>query len=171
MAVIHCNAQTAPTHVLQKLSQTCMVITTNTGRVYKPKECERLILYLKDLNLPKPDKWGTSQLVAFVQQVRRMPLSFEILQEMIRFESIRGIPSESTINLHSNIQIGWINHRHKRTRRGGGGLGGGGPPNFREIFKNQPISGKFFSISRAKMLANNGLCVGPPPRFFRPVRL
>ena len=75
MAVIHCNAQTAPTHVLQKLSQTCMVITTNTGRVYKPKECERLILYLKDLNLPKPDKWGTSQLVAFVQQVGH-PLNF-----------------------------------------------------------------------------------------------
>ncbi len=69
VAVIHCNAQTSPLHVIQKLSQTCMVITTNTGRVYKPKECEKLILYFKDLNLPKPDKWGTSQLVAFLQQV------------------------------------------------------------------------------------------------------
>ena len=69
MAIIHCNAQTSPLHVIQKLTQTCMVITTNTGRVYKPKDCERLILYLKDLNLPKPDKWGTSQLVAFLQQV------------------------------------------------------------------------------------------------------
>ena len=46
-----------------------MSISTNTGRVYKPKDCERLILYLKDINLPKPDKWGTSQLVAFLQQV------------------------------------------------------------------------------------------------------
>ena len=27
-------------------------------------------LYLKALNLPKPDKWGTSQLIAFLQQVR-----------------------------------------------------------------------------------------------------
>ena len=69
VAIIHCNAQTSPLHVIQKLTQTCMAITTNTGRVYKPKECERLILYLKDLNLPKPDKWGTSQLVAFLQQV------------------------------------------------------------------------------------------------------
>ena len=46
-----------------------MIISTNTGRVYRPKDCERLIVYLKDLNLPKPDKWGTSQLIAFLQQV------------------------------------------------------------------------------------------------------
>lgn len=46
-----------------------MVISSNTGRVYRPKDCERLILYLKDVNLPKPDKWGTSQLIAFLQQV------------------------------------------------------------------------------------------------------
>ena len=49
--------------------QVCMVISTNMGRVYRPRDCERLILYLKDVNLPKPDKWGTSQLIAFLQQV------------------------------------------------------------------------------------------------------
>ena len=69
VATIHCNAQTSPLHVLQKLSQTCMTVSTNNGRVYRPKDCERLVLYLKDLNLPKLDKWGTSQLVAFLQQV------------------------------------------------------------------------------------------------------
>ena len=88
VAVIHCSAQTTATHVLQKLAQVslsqlyrqcvycvslntkvCMVISTNTGRVYRPRDCERLILFLKDLNLPKPDKWGTSQLIAFLQQV------------------------------------------------------------------------------------------------------
>ena len=69
MAVVHCSAQTNATHLLQKLSQTCMVLSTNTGRVYRPKDCERLVLYLKDVNLPKPDKWGTSQIIAFLQQV------------------------------------------------------------------------------------------------------
>ena len=50
-------------------SQVCMVILTNTGRVfmYRPRDCEKLIIYLKDIN---PDKWGTSQLIAFLQQVR-----------------------------------------------------------------------------------------------------
>ena len=87
VAVIHCSAQTTATHVLQKLAQVnfillqtcisvyvmqvCMVISTNTGRVYRPRDCERLILFLKDINLPKPDKWGTSQLISFLQQVNK----------------------------------------------------------------------------------------------------
>ena len=76
VAVVHCSAQTSPSHVLQKLGQMCMVISSNTGRVYRPKDCDRLILYLKDLNLPKPDKWGTSQLIAFLHQVlSQLPLS------------------------------------------------------------------------------------------------
>ena len=69
VAVVHCSAQTNPSHILQKLGQMCMVISSNTGRVYQPKDCERLILFLKDINLPKPDKWGTSQIVAFLHQV------------------------------------------------------------------------------------------------------
>ena len=76
VAVVHCSAQTSPMHVLQKLQQSCMVISSNTGRVYRPKDCERLVLYLKDLNLPKPDKWGTSQLIAFLQQVKLVWLTY-----------------------------------------------------------------------------------------------
>ena len=68
VAIINCSTQTTPQHVLEKLYQTCMVINTNTGRVLRPKEAERLILYLKDLNLPKPDKWGTCQLISFLQE-------------------------------------------------------------------------------------------------------
>ncbi|XP_069679211.1 cytoplasmic dynein 2 heavy chain 1 isoform X2 [Periplaneta americana] len=69
VATIHCSAQITPEHVLQKLSQMCMVISSNTGRVYRPKNSEHLILYFKDLNLARPDKWGTSMLIAFLQQV------------------------------------------------------------------------------------------------------
>ena len=78
--MVHCSAQTSPMHVLQKLQQSCMVISSNTGRVYRPKDCERLVLYLKDLNLPKPDKWGTSQLIAFLQQVKTFFLEYDIVQ-------------------------------------------------------------------------------------------
>lgn len=71
VAVVHCSAQTSSRHVLQKLSQTCLLLSSNTGRVFRPKDCENLVLYLKDINLPKPDKWGTSNLTAFLQQVKR----------------------------------------------------------------------------------------------------
>jgi dynein heavy chain 2 len=45
------------------------VFTTNVGRVLRPKEGDRLILYLKDLNLPRPDKYETIQLISFLQQL------------------------------------------------------------------------------------------------------
>lgn len=50
----------------------CVISTTSkmsSGRVLRPKEGDQLILYLRDLNLPKPDKWGSCQLIAFLQQV------------------------------------------------------------------------------------------------------
>lgn len=72
VAVVHCSAQTSSRHVLQKLGQTCLLLSSNTGRVFRPKDCENLVLYLKDINLPKPDKWGTSNLTAFLQQVKRI---------------------------------------------------------------------------------------------------
>jgi dynein heavy chain 2, cytosolic len=72
VAVIHCSAQTNPSNVVQKLAQTCIQLSSISGRTFKPKECENLILFLKDINLPKPDKWGTSQLITFLQQVLKI---------------------------------------------------------------------------------------------------
>ncbi|CAB1348217.1 unnamed protein product [Coregonus sp. 'balchen'] len=77
-AVVRCSAQTSSRHVLQKLSQTCLLLSSNTGRAYRPKDCENLVLYLKDINLPKPDKWGTSNLIAFLQQ-RVGPENFQVV--------------------------------------------------------------------------------------------
>ena len=68
VAVVHCNGETSSAHVLQKLRQFCSVVNGAQGRVYRPKSARRLILYLKDINLPKPDKYNTSQIIAFLQQ-------------------------------------------------------------------------------------------------------
>lgn len=69
IATIHCSAQTKASHVIQRLSEACASFSTSTGRVLRPKEGDRLILWLKDLNLPKPDMYDTIQLVAFLQQL------------------------------------------------------------------------------------------------------
>eukprot|EP00658_Telonema_sp_P-2_P013521 TRINITY_DN15121_c0_g3_i2.p1 TRINITY_DN15121_c0_g3~~TRINITY_DN15121_c0_g3_i2.p1 ORF type:complete len:1979 (+),score=626.76 TRINITY_DN15121_c0_g3_i2:168-6104(+) len=69
VAVVNCSAQTVAVHVIQKLKQMCQMFNTNQGKVLRPKEAERLILHLKDLNLPKPDKYGTVQLHSFLQQL------------------------------------------------------------------------------------------------------
>ncbi|KAA3681038.1 dynein heavy chain 2, cytosolic [Paragonimus westermani] len=74
VATVQCSAQTTPGQLLEKLAQCCITVTcsaasTIAGRVLRPREGERLILYLRDLNLPKPDKWGSCQLTAFLQQL------------------------------------------------------------------------------------------------------
>ncbi|XP_053400577.1 cytoplasmic dynein 2 heavy chain 1-like [Mercenaria mercenaria] len=108
VAVVHCSAQTSPTHVLQKLSQTCMVLNTNTGRVYRPKDCERLVLYLKDINLPKPDKWGTCQLIAFLQQVVTYNGFYDSNLEWVGLEGVQIVAS-----MNAGTSLG----RHKLTPR------------------------------------------------------
>ncbi|XP_076138461.1 cytoplasmic dynein 2 heavy chain 1 [Alosa pseudoharengus] len=95
VAVVHCSAQTSSRHVLQKLTQTCLVISSNTGRVYRPKDCERLVLYLKDINLPKPDKWGTSNLIAFLQQVLTYQGFYDENLEWVGLEGIQIVASMS----------------------------------------------------------------------------
>ncbi|XP_019521077.1 PREDICTED: cytoplasmic dynein 2 heavy chain 1 [Hipposideros armiger] len=108
IATVHCSAQTTSQHLLQKLSQTCMVISTNTGRVYRPKDCERLVLYLKDINLPKLDKWGTSTLVAFLQQVLTYQGFYDENLEWVGLENIQIVASMS-----AGGRLG----RHKLTTR------------------------------------------------------
>ncbi|XP_063807614.1 cytoplasmic dynein 2 heavy chain 1 isoform X2 [Pseudophryne corroboree] len=108
IAIVHCSAQTSSRHVLQKLTQTCLVITTNTGRVYRPKDCERLVLYLKDINLPKPDKWGTNTLVAFLQQVLTYHGFYDDNLEWVGLENIQIVASMSA---------GGTIGRHKLTTR------------------------------------------------------
>jgi dynein heavy chain 2 len=53
---IFCSAQTGSTDVLRRLFSICITTQTTHGRVLKPKNGESVVLYLKDLNLPKPDK-------------------------------------------------------------------------------------------------------------------
>uniref|UniRef100_A0A671UXN0 Cytoplasmic dynein 2 heavy chain 1 n=1 Tax=Sparus aurata TaxID=8175 RepID=A0A671UXN0_SPAAU len=97
VAVVHCSAQTSSRHVLQKLGQTCLLLSSNTGRVFRPKDCENLVLYLKDINLPKPDKWGTSNLTAFLQQVALTYKGFyDENLEWVSLENIQVVASMST---------------------------------------------------------------------------
>ena len=69
VATVHCSANITPQHVIQKLSQVCLTVSSSNGRIFAPKECDRLILYFKDLNLARPDMYGTSMIIAFLQQV------------------------------------------------------------------------------------------------------
>jgi dynein heavy chain 2 len=93
VAVVHCSAHITPQHVIQKLSQVCLVVSSSNGRVFRPKECDRLILYLKDLNLASPDKYGTCMLIAFLQQILTYGGFYDNNLEWVGLEAVQIVGS------------------------------------------------------------------------------
>ena len=63
--------------------------------MFRPKECDRLILYLKDLNLAKPDKYGTCMLIAFLQQILTYGGFYDNL-EWVGLEAVQIVGSMSS---------------------------------------------------------------------------
>jgi dynein heavy chain 2 len=123
VATVHCSAQTTASHVQAKLLDACGVFTTNLGRVLRPKEGDRLVLYLKDLNLPKPDKYDTSQLISFLQQLITHRGFYNDDLEWLTIERVQivaqmnGVPSVGrhslSTRLTSIVRIASINYSDK----------------------------------------------------------
>lgn len=89
LTMLHCNAQTTAEHVVQKIKQACVAYSTNVGRTYKPREGDRLVLFLKDVNLPKPDQYNTCLLIAFLQQLITFNGFYDENLEFISLERVR----------------------------------------------------------------------------------
>jgi dynein heavy chain 2 len=95
VTTIHCSSQTKSSQVLQRLYQRCICTTTSNGRVLKPKDSEKMILYLKDVNLPTPDKYETVELIQFLQQ---LILYHGVFNEDLEWVSIEGIQIVASMN-------------------------------------------------------------------------
>mmetsp|Transcript_17017 Transcript_17017/g.54247 ORF Transcript_17017/g.54247 Transcript_17017/m.54247 type:complete len:3325 (+) Transcript_17017:156-10130(+) len=94
VAIVHCSAQTNAQNAVQKLTQICgQPVSTVSGRVLRPKSSEKLILYFKDINLPKPDKYDTIQLIAFLQQLIIYKGFYNEDLEFIQLERIQIVGS------------------------------------------------------------------------------
>ncbi|KAG5494148.1 hypothetical protein JKF63_01983 [Porcisia hertigi] len=93
VATVHCSAQTEAIHVIQKLKQACSMFNCNQGKALRPKEAERLILFLKDLNLPKPDRYGTVQLHSFLQQLTLYNGFYDTDLEWVMVERVQIVGS------------------------------------------------------------------------------
>ncbi|OMJ92391.1 hypothetical protein SteCoe_4833 [Stentor coeruleus] len=99
VAVLNCNAQTSANHVIQKLLQVCVQSTSNQGKVLRPKDSSRLILYLKDINLPTPDKYDTIQLIALLQQL----VSYQGFYDGLEFVSLERVQIVASMNPSSVV--------------------------------------------------------------------
>jgi dynein heavy chain 2 len=93
VAVLNCSSETRASQILARLQQLCVSSTTNTGRVIRPKDAERLVLYLKDINLPVPDKYDTVELIQFLQQLLTYKGFFDSSLEWISIENVQIVAS------------------------------------------------------------------------------
>jgi dynein heavy chain 2 len=103
IASINCNAQTTAQDVINKIAQTCSLFSSPEGRVYRPRDCERLVLYLKDINLPRPDQYDTCQLIAFLQQLITFDGFYNEDLEFLRIDKIQivaSINAATTVGRH-----------------------------------------------------------------------
>lgn len=98
LVTLHCSAQTSPDHVVQKLRQSCGLFSSTSGRVFRPKEGDRLVLFLRGVDLPRPDKWGTCPLVAFLQQLLAFGGFYDESLEFLRVERVQIVASVSPQN-------------------------------------------------------------------------
>jgi hypothetical protein len=119
VASLTCSAQTTASNVIQKLAQCCGQPQSTAGsahRVLRPKDAERLVLYLKDINLPKPDKYDTIQLIAFLQQLLTYGGFYDESQEFIGLMNVQVVCSMNPATTVGEAPDHHPVHRHRRHR-------------------------------------------------------
>ena len=98
----------------------CAQSTNSQGRVYRPKECQRPIIYLKDINLPRPDKYDTIQLISFLQQIVCYQGFYDTNLDFVAMERISIVASmnpSTTIGRHkistrftANVRLAYMDY-------------------------------------------------------------
>lgn len=66
---IHCSSQLTAKQVIEVLLEHCVKASVASGRMLRPKDVTRLVIFFKDINLPKPDKYATTEVIALLQQI------------------------------------------------------------------------------------------------------
>lgn len=97
--IIHCSANTSLAQLEFNLWNNCIQISSSAGKVLKPKEKENLVIYLKSPNLLKPDIYGTSILMAFLEQILTYGGYYDKNFEWITLENIQVIFSNKNTTL------------------------------------------------------------------------
>ena len=98
--------------VIEPLNVSSRVSSSN-GRVFRPKECDRLILYLKDLNLANPDKYGTCMLIAFLQQI----LTYGGFYDNLEWVGLEAVTIVSTMTAGTGLGRHLLNTRFTSVMR------------------------------------------------------
>uniref|UniRef100_A0A1A9WMF6 Dynein heavy chain, cytoplasmic n=1 Tax=Glossina brevipalpis TaxID=37001 RepID=A0A1A9WMF6_9MUSC len=122
LLIINCSAQMTPAYVLHCLKQNCIAVSGVRGREYKPRQ-QRLVVYLKNLDLCCLDTWQCSAIVELIQQIVQRQGFYNVIDYATtttvnttmadkaannsNSRSVRG--SGGSINNNNNNTLEWIN--------------------------------------------------------------
>ncbi|KAI9144619.1 dynein heavy chain and region D6 of dynein motor-domain-containing protein [Paraphysoderma sedebokerense] len=105
VATINCSAQTTPAQVQQRLNQYCAALSSNAGRILKCRTGENLILYVKDIDLPKADNYGTVALISSLHQLITYKGFYDANLEWIGVENITIVATARYANPPTNLRL------------------------------------------------------------------
>ncbi|KAE9420714.1 hypothetical protein Angca_008064, partial [Angiostrongylus cantonensis] len=93
LAIVHSSAQSRASAILQCLLQHCVQTSSASGRVLRPKDKPWLILYLKNIDLPAPDKYGTNEMLTFLHQLLTYEGYYDEHLDWIGLENVQIVAS------------------------------------------------------------------------------
>lgn len=64
-----CTPQSCANDIVSTLRRYCVLSETSEGRTYRPAKTGRLLLYIKNIDAPAPDKYHVSEVIEWVRQV------------------------------------------------------------------------------------------------------
>ncbi len=67
LSIFHCDKFTEPSDLLKHIRRKCVLVSSSGGQVYRPRATSKLILVIKDVDLIKPDEYGTCKIVSLLQ--------------------------------------------------------------------------------------------------------
>ncbi|PIC50086.1 hypothetical protein B9Z55_000113 [Caenorhabditis nigoni] len=105
LASLYCSAQSSSAHLLQLIQQNCVQASNPTGRVWRPKDRPNMILFLKGIDLPAPDKYGTNELLALLQQLLTYQGFFDHNLEWVSIENIQFVGSMNPLGDGASTNI------------------------------------------------------------------
>lgn len=94
VTTINCSSQTNANDVIMKIKSTCAAFSTNKGRVYRPKGGDQLVIFLRNLNLPKPDEYDTIEMIALLQQL----ITYQGFYDGLEWVSVEGLQIVGAMN-------------------------------------------------------------------------
>jgi dynein heavy chain 2, cytosolic len=103
---IYCSSQLNAEQVISTLNENCIKVSVALGRLLKPKDSSRLVIFFKDLNLPKPDMYNTTEVISLLQQIMTYNGFYDKNLEYISLDkSISIVASLNPVNSYGRYKL------------------------------------------------------------------